>query len=51
MRLLERRFFSKLDNKKSDSIDSVLALLKITHQQITTRIHAMDKLKESLYRF
>lgn len=50
MRLLERRFFTKLDNKKSDSIESVLALLKVTHQQITTRIHAMDKMKESLYR-
>lgn len=51
MRMLERRFFTKLDNKKSDSIESVLALLKTTHQQITTRIHDLEKTKQFLYRF
>lgn len=51
MRLLERRFFTKLDNKKSDSIESVIALLRVTHQEIITRIHAMEDTKETLYRF
>lgn len=51
MRLLERRFFTKLDNKKADSIDSVLTLLKVTHQEIFARIHAMESTKDILHRF
>lgn len=50
MRMLERRFFTKLDSKKSDSIESVCALLKVTHQQIVTRIHTLEKTKDTLHR-
>lgn len=48
MRLLERRFFMKLDDKKTNSIANVSELLKSTHQEIMSTIQALQKAKDSL---
>lgn len=51
MRLLERRFFSKLDDKKTSTIDSIVTFLKDTHHELMTLIHSLEKEKDNLTKF
>lgn len=51
MRLLERRFFTKLDDKTIDSIDSISTFLKSTHQEIMSEIQLLVKAKAELARY
>lgn len=48
MRLLERRYFTKLDDKKTGSIDSIMEFLKTTHQDLVNHIHDLDDAKQTL---
>lgn len=48
MRLLERRFFMKLDDKKTNSIANVSELLKHTHQEIMSNIQQLQQSKVNL---
>lgn len=51
MRLLERRYFTKLDDKKTGSIDSILTFLKTTHQELMTHIQTLDNAKQNLLKY
>ncbi|XP_031630232.1 protein PTHB1 [Contarinia nasturtii] len=48
MRLLERRYFTKLDDKKTGSIDSIVTFLKTTHQELMTHIQTLENAKQNL---
>lgn len=48
MRLLERRFFMKLDDKKTNSIVNISELLKHTHQEIMSTIQQLQQSKANL---
>lgn len=48
MRLLERRYFTKLDDKKTGSIESVLGFLKTTQKELMTQIHVLVMTKANL---
>lgn len=48
MRLLERRYFTKLDDKKTGSIDSIVTFLKSTHHELMTHIQSLDNAKQIL---
>lgn len=48
MRLLERRYFTKLDDKKTGSIDSIMTFLKTTHHELMTHIQSLENAKQHL---
>lgn len=48
LRLLERRYFTKLDDKKSDSIESILIILRTTQHTIVKEIQALEHAKRIL---
>lgn len=50
LRLLERRFFTKLDDKKTGSIQSISNFLKATHQVTIKEIQALENAKKDLTR-
>lgn len=51
MRLLERRYFTKLDDKKTGSIDSIMAFLKTTHHELMAHIQSLENAKQHLARW
>lgn len=51
MRLVQRRFFVKLEDKKPNALDAITMLFKSTHTQIVDILKAMEKSKESLARY
>ncbi|XP_055320368.1 protein PTHB1 [Sitodiplosis mosellana] len=48
MRLLERRYFTKLDDKKTGSIDSIMTFLKTTHHELMAHIQSLENAKQNL---
>lgn len=48
LRLLERRYFTKLDDKKSDSIGSILIILRTTQRTIIKEIQTLTNAKRIL---
>lgn len=50
MRLLERRLFAKLDDKKANALHRVSSFLKLTHQQILVTLRNLENAKTELTR-
>lgn len=48
MRLLERRYFTKLDDKKPGSTESISAFIKATHTEIMKHIQSLETTKQNL---
>lgn len=48
MRLLERRYFTKLDDKKLGSTDSINSFIKSTHEELMKYIHSLEQSKKNL---
>lgn len=48
MRLLERRYFTKLDDKKLGSTDSISVFIKATHTEIMKHIQLLELTKQDL---
>lgn len=51
MRLLERRLFAKLDDKKPNALQRVSSFLKLTHQQILVTLHNLDNASNNLKKY
>lgn len=51
MRLVQRRFFVKMEDKKPGALDAITMLFKSTHTQIVDILKEMEKSKESLTRY
>lgn len=50
MRLVQRRFFVKVEDKKPGALDAITMLFKSTHKQIVDILRAIEETKESLAR-
>lgn len=51
MRLLERRLFAKLDDKKPNALHRISSFLKITHQQILVTLHNLENANNELKKY
>lgn len=51
MRLIQRRLFIKLEDKKPGALDSITMLFKSTQAQIVHTLRNLDKSRQSLNRY
>lgn len=51
MRLLERRLFAKLDDKKSNALNRISSFLKLTHQQVLVTLHNLENANSELIKY